>query len=218
MGWDGWDNILWNALIKKKLNNCSIPEDLTVVTWNNKKRISGLEAQLNKFQIPHVVLGKENSFWASNRIKPKTLLKHNFSTKYVLAMDAFDVMIIRDLSNIIDDFKNFNAKILFNATSTIWPEVEEHGKIEESLANYPFAFFNSGVFIGEIEYIKEVFSEIPYSKKEYPYSDQYLIRQEYHKRYPEIQIDWQCKIFQVSNVKNYDIFDFIELIYKKIHL
>ena len=192
------------------LNRCFVPDELTIVTWNNFSYDSPLELQLKKMNIDYVCLGKGLE-WFTNRNKPLTLMqaRHLIKTKYVLGLDSFDVIIVQNLEHIITRFKSLNAKLVYNATATVYPDVLSDKELEKTLAPAPYHFFNSGMFLGEIDYLTEVLEEVDFNDKDYPTSDQYLLRKLYHKYYPTIQIDWGCRIFQV--VKDSKLEDFVTL-------
>ncbi len=207
---------LWHQIITDPLpNKCVKPEDLTIVTWNNSEYESLLEKQLKSLNISFICLGKGIQ-WTSNRLKPLTLLenKDKLNTKYVLGLDAFDVVIVDTLQNIISKFKDTKSKLLYNATATVYPDVKEHQIIEEKLCQGPFRYFNSGMFIGETDYLISVLNSIDYKEKLHVKSDQYLIRGLYHKFYPDIQIDWSCKIFQIMFMKEANLEDYVRVTYK----
>lgn len=203
------------SIIKNNdLKKCTIPENLTVITWNNLPEKSFLEIQFEKLKIPLTVLGKYTK-WETNRLKPLKFLEHSFNTKYVLALDAFDVKIIRDLKDILIKFLKFNCEVLYNATSTIYPECESDRIIEENMIKEPFCFFNSGAFIGNVNSIKKLYNTIDYNNPEFPKSDQFLIRKLYQKNTGEVKIDFTSEIFQIPPVHG-KAFDFINL--EKLYL
>lgn len=190
---------LWNKIIKIPINFINVHPDVTIVTWNSSKIKGMLELQLDKFKIKYICLGKGVK-WKTNREKPKLLLE-NFNlikTKYILGMDCFDVFINSNLNNLIDKFKNKNTKLLYNATGTVYPESDFSRKIENEFCPHPFRYFNSGLFFGYSEYIQHILSIINWNYYEHFYSDQHLIRKVYHRFYPDVQIDWNCEIFQIG--------------------
>jgi len=193
---------LWNKIIKIPIKIINLHPDVTIVTWNSGKKKGMLELQLDKYKIKHICFGKDFE-WKTNREKQKLLIK-NFNlikTKYILGMDCFDVFINYDLINLICKFKNKNAKLIYNATGTVYPYSDFNKKIESELCPPPFCYFNSGLFFGESEYLMHILSLIDWNDKEYFYSDQHLIRKMYHRFYPDVQIDWNCEIFQIGYLK-----------------
>lgn len=188
----GFDHV-WNRI--KPCEVCTKPKDLTIVTWNSKSELSPLETQLKKCNLSYECLGGGLE-WKTNRLKPITLLGSHIDTSYILGMDAYDVRIIRSLGSILEKFERFGCEILYNATPTVFPENKKHKDLEEKMADPPFCYFNSGLFIGKTDYVKKMLSRIDWQTPEESYSDQFLIRQEYHKD-GRIKIDYRCEIFQV---------------------
>lgn len=189
-----------------------IPENITIVTWNNGHP-RGVQLQLQRMKIPHLVLGQD-IIWEANFIKLSLLLEsmHKIKTKYILAMDCFDVIIAGDLFDIVDRFQDFNCSIVFNATPVSFPNIAEYADKELEICSHkPFCYLNSGVFIGETKYVKYLFEKSIALKDDwalaFPKSDQRAIRSIYHYSYPDIQIDHYCKLFQVMHIPSKDVIE-----------
>tara|TARA_Y100000034_G_C6903213_1_gene418342 strand:+ start:1986 stop:2753 length:768 start_codon:yes stop_codon:yes gene_type:complete len=186
---------------------CSIPDNLTIVTYNNKKG-GCLESQLTKIGLPYICLGRGLK-WNTNRNKTRLFIENfdMFETDYILAMDCYDVLVINDLKDILDKFLARDLGVLFNATGNSYPRYLHRGRdlfaeIEAEMCPHPpFQFFNSGVYIGHKEAIRDVFEESWASPKEHadrcPTSDQWILRPVYHSR-EDVEIDWKCELFQVA--------------------
>ena len=202
---------LWERILSHhRLSVCSVSDDLTVVTWNNQSS-SLLEKQLQKLEVEYICLGKDEPLWNSNRIKVSTLLKSSIKTKYILGMDAYDVVIMRDLRNIVNEFKEMDCDLIYNATSKVYPSCKEHYDIERKMSEGIFGFFNSGVFIGKTQFLMNSLSELNLSEPEFSHSDQFLVRTLYHKYYPRIKVDWKCKIFQIMFLEHGNIESYLQL-------
>ena len=119
---------------------------------------------------------------------------------------SYDVIFLSGLDEIVEKFKEFDARILFSAEGECWPD--------KSLASeYPVVsrgkrFLNSGGFIG---YASDVYSIMANSEIEDDYDDQFFYTKIYldsdlrvkHK----IKLDHKSEIFQnlygaVGNKKN----------------
>lgn len=219
---DLWNQIYGasNAPIPKKW----IPEDTTIITWNNRSESGCFQSQLQASGIDHVILGKGLS-WSTNRLKPKTFIEHMYSikTKYILAADCFDVLIVGDLNKLIDQLQSSQSKMIFNATGVVYPHDKAQRDTERMMcADEPFRYFNSGIFIGESAFVRKMYSLLDLDDENNLSSDQYLLRKLYHAYHPEMKIDSKCEIFQVMflplNVCGRPIEDFVELIpYYKVH-
>ena len=211
------DQRIWNLLENFKLKKCSVPEDVTLVTWNNKEKPSILEKQLNSLNIKFHNLGTQFEYWNTNRNKPMSLSNYEIKTEYVMGLDSFDVKIVNDLSTIIDKFKTKKCEVMFGATTTIYPKCQvcknESRLIEDTS---PFCYLNSGTFIGKADFVKNLFSKLNYKCKKFPKSDQYLIRKEYSKDNKNIKIDSSCLVFQISGALKYNIHDYVRVKNKKL--
>lgn len=204
-----WDNI---PLTK----SCELPEDLTIVTWSNRRRGSLLESQLNSLNIPHIVLARKKRPWKSNRVKIKTFCEVEIPTKYVLGLDADDVKIVCNLKPILERFEKHQCKILYAATSAFVPyDKDEFSNkfLEQFRAMPPFRYLNAGAFIGETQYAQEAYSTLDLNDPKFSTSEQYLVRKLYHERYPEIKVDEKSDIFQIGRlITEESIFDKVEII------
>jgi hypothetical protein len=202
---DNFPGPMWFNLLRVKglLDATYLPEDVTLVTWNNLPTEGLLQEQMKKLGIPYLNLASSTSFWETNREKPRQFIlrSEQIMTKYVLGLDCYDVLIVGDLSEILERFHKFGCRALFNATSCNWPPILEHQrKAAEIDTIRPFFHFNSGAFIGEKNFLVDFFQEALHDKPNpdiYPKSDQYVIKPVYFRRYPEVRIDSTCQIFQV---------------------
>lgn len=205
---------IWNiSLLNSYKVNCSVPDDLTIVTYNNNSKKGILERQLSHIGVPYICLGKKLK-WESNRKKLKLFLDNFdlFKTKYILSLDCYDVIVIRDIKHIIEMFLKTGSKVLFNATGTNYPNYKYFEKKEQDMCpNAPFQFLNSGVYIGEKYYIKNMIEQsiklenydefVYYKSKMNTHSDQWLMKKMYHND-NNIKIDWKCELFQIAYLKH----------------
>ncbi|PBC29643.1 Procollagen-lysine,2-oxoglutarate 5-dioxygenase [Apis cerana cerana] len=119
----------------------------------------------------------------------------NDDDRIIIFTDSYDVIFLSDLTEIIDKFKNMNARVLFSAEGACWPD--------RSLASkYPSVtrgkrFLNSGGFIGYASDIYAILTYAPIKNKDddqlfytLAYLDEKL--REHHK----IKLDHKSVIFQ----------------------
>ncbi|XP_006564743.1 procollagen-lysine,2-oxoglutarate 5-dioxygenase 3 isoform X1 [Apis mellifera] len=119
----------------------------------------------------------------------------NDDDRIIIFTDSYDVIFLSDLTEIIDKFKNTNARVLFSAEGACWPD--------RSLASkYPSVtrgkrFLNSGGFIGYASDIYAILTYAPIKNKDddqlfytLAYLDEKL--REHHK----IKLDHKSVIFQ----------------------
>lgn len=207
---------LWKKLLKlnnKNKNKLNLKE-ATIITWSNKNN-QPLEECLNNFGINYTKLGTEVVDW-KNIDKIKLTNKHinEIKTKYVIGLDCCDVLVLKDPNIIIEKFKKFNCKMLFNSQMTCYPKIDMNGKIydfvnfenEINKNKYKNCYLNSGAWIGETEFCKTFFNKCEeiikfnnFNKKEiyWKISDQAYIRKAFMLFEKEIKLDYKNEIFQV---------------------
>jgi hypothetical protein len=200
---------IWNTLVKLK-GDCSDdiqkPKNLTVVTFNNQNEEMLLERRLNASKTEFLVLGKGLKYW--NNPMKIGLLKEGLQrvqTEYVLVMDASDVVISGNLSQIVVGFEKFKCEVLYNASSCVYPAECHYSSIEDTIHQGLFSHLNSGCFIGKTDYCLSLYQEVSEYKDEitelHHYSDQIKIKPFYVKNHPKIKIDTMCEIFQIWNLR-----------------
>lgn len=192
----------WQRLVEAKDEvQFQKPQDTTIVTWNSKKDKGLLEQQLDALNIPYLCLGKGLK-WKTNRLKISTLLEviDTIDTKYILGMDCYDVVVTGSMDNFPELLEKKQAKMVYNAATWLYPKSQKHGLIERELCRHqPFQYLNGGLFFGERLYVKEFFSELP-DDENYPTSEQYLLKLGYHQKFPDVQLDWNCEMFQIVHL------------------
>jgi hypothetical protein len=207
-------NYMWDELNKNQIKKCIKPDDLTIITWNNKIKKGLLEIQLDNLNIDYICLGK-GAKWDTNRNKIKFLLEYidNIKTSYILCLDCYDVIVTANISTIIEKFKHLKCNLLFNATGVAFPPDKNYKIIQKIICKEPFCFLNSGAFLGETKFIKSVYSDLDLNDPHWPISDQFLLRKSYLHLYPKIQIDWKCTIFQIMHLfeNKYNIEKYVKI-------
>ena len=117
--------------------------------------------------------------------------------KYYIGWDNTDVFFVDHPNRIIERFESeFNCEMLLNAEINCSPKCLSN--LYEKLPTKGFAnHLNSGLFILKGEFFLDCFSKLD-AFKEFPgdYGDQSKFHQLYSEKYPQIQIDSNCKIFQ----------------------
>jgi hypothetical protein len=188
------------------------PDEVKIITFNNRNYKSLLEKNLDFLCLDYLVLGKEIKNW-TNRQKIR-LLRENLdqvSEEFILVLDADDVAIISSLEDIVEKFLSFECEVLFNADAFPWPTEPAYMMLEEAIHDGPFRYLNSGCFFGKTKFCKNLFFDCMYYKDKITesnkYSDQVKLKLFYIKN-PKIKIDHKCQIFQVITI-NYN--EFVEI-------
>lgn len=196
-------NRIWKHCVEHgTVKYCTLPEELSIITFNSSYKKGILENQLDKLKVNYTTLGKGIN-WKNHHNKI-TLINENIDrikTKYVLVCDCYDVLVVRDLSSILENFisikKQNNVKIIFNATVYCHPNLKSQKNKEESFNLGRFQYLNSGIYIGETSYVKDFFSKINLNSNIHSYDDQCYVKEQYFKDFGEVAIDNKCQLFQV---------------------
>lgn len=88
-------------------------DDITIVTWNTNRETTPLEDELKALHIPYFNLAQDGKWYhmrkAESVIEHRDLLK----TKYIMALDAQDVLINGDMNVMRQSFYDYNCEVLF---------------------------------------------------------------------------------------------------------
>ncbi len=89
-----------------------LSRELTVITWNTSQNKSILELSLEKLGVPCKVLGRGHRNW-SNSLKLEIAIKFltTVNTPYVLALDAYDVLVIDHPVKALEHFRQSSATL-----------------------------------------------------------------------------------------------------------
>lgn len=144
------------------------------------------------------------SWYMPNKIKYilNTLIK-DCKNDIVMILDGYDTLMV-SLDNIVDKFKEYNCKVLFNATSNHYPNIEIDGDIDYSdKKGVNGVFFNAGCCIGYREDLIKIYYDAYYEimghiKDNLWDSEQFILRISLgKKKYEGIDIDYKDSIFKV---------------------
>ena len=209
----GWTRYKYQQLIERFANTKinPLPENVTIITCVDDDSVaydkSPLIRQLNKYNIPFINAAEHKDVypWINNK-KIQLLYDalQNVKTKYCLILDGIDVTINDDLSDIVDIYKTYGKKIIYNATPWAHPQVlidlipnrkETYGK---------YCFLNAGCCIGETKALNDFYKEVldifkntNKDEDQYWESEQYFVRKAFANNMDKVWFDYDCKIFQV---------------------
>lgn len=137
--------------------------------------------------------------------------------EYALVLDTNDVVILDDLTDIIERFETYNKKIIYNSTIWMYPhEIIDDVKNRGQYGTY--CFLNAGCAIGKTsdliefyEYAWDMLCKIAHPVS----SEQYYIRKAFDKRQDDVFFDWDCRVFQCwhRQAYNYQVVDGLERCY-----
>ena len=119
-------------------------------------------------------------------------LKKREANDIILFTDAWDVIIIRDCSEILKTYKSFKKDIVFGGEKGFClPDFWNYFKYDFTK---PFPFLNSGVMIGKAGTIKNLLEKYTEKDIEDSVDDQVLWRKIYLKNKDKIAIDFNAKL------------------------
>jgi hypothetical protein len=178
-------------------------ELLTVVVITNLDEPGSGPRSLKAFGVDCKIVGREVENWSN--IEKMRLLKRelpNIGTKYIMLLDSDDTFVVDGLDRVIEKIESIpECRLLMNAAQNFWPPVLHRignsyefcnriGSEKKSMHRY----VNSGVFIAEVEFLKEILEEDIDPPKED--DDQGVFCLLYQKYYPAFQLDYYCDVFQ----------------------
>jgi len=212
-GFDHSKPKVWWTLLDKinKLKPIKSNYDSSVITWNNKEA-GFCEKSLRAKNIKHEVLGSNIQTW-NNLMKFKLTVDFCKKRKntFCIGLDSFDVIFLGDPLICIERFVGKNKKLIFNAEKKFYPDCnskyfEDCKNHQSKMNNSEFRFLNSGAWIGYTDYCEFFFEEAskvflwekddcnihPLIKN----CDQSVIHGLYKKYDFDVNIDYNCRIFQ----------------------
>jgi hypothetical protein len=189
-----------------------LPDDLTIITFNNRQG-SLLEDCLGDTR--HIVLGRDVVRW-SHHLKLLQMYQclPTIATPFVMVLDAYDVLILRDLAGVLEEFKEVGCRALFNGEIRDWPEDLDHEVrafdqklLKEGVARNYCRHLNAGAWLAETAFAAEIVNKAihiePMTK--HTYSEQARIKCCYPDLYPDMLVDYDCRIFININRLNTQI-------------
>lgn len=162
------------------------------------------------FDIKTHILGRGVN-WKGNNTKFEVLLneipaiRKEYDT--ILFTDSRDVLFASPLDKIEKEWERFRKRgveILFGAETNLWPE-------KDILDDYPnakekYRFLNSGQYIGTMDTVEALLTDIVEEFPDYKGADQRLLHPKYIEHWSPRgwwQLDHGCRIFQVLWDENY---------------
>ena len=206
-------SIIMNQTFNKQVDDTlqskfeGFPDNLTVITTFTNKDQSPLVYQLENNNVPYINSYKEEygPFIMTDKIKYIVNALKEVKTEYVLILDGYDVL-IQSFENILERFKEYNTKMLFNASKNNYPVVVlDRMPFRDYIGQ--FNCFNAGCAIGYTKDFLDFYSDAeelmnmegffnPYN------SEQFILRHIFGKysekmleENPYISIDYSCKVF-----------------------
>jgi hypothetical protein len=176
--------------------------NITFLTWRNLPDQGSFEQSLSRLGYTCVVLGQEIKRWeniAKIGLNREALAR--IDTEYVMACDSHDVVMLGDPAIVLDHFESIpGCEMLCNAEKNHWPRGLYTKDFEEAVAEKPFCYLNSGVWIARTAFARELAEEATLVQPPQGWSggwdDQGVFKMLYQRHYPVMRVDDHCRVFQ----------------------
>lgn len=201
-----WERIVADFFAETQQPRGPCP-DLTILTWNNRRTKTVLEECLDRWGLSYVTLGRNVPEWRNDmKVYLNATALREVKTKYVMALDSDDVIVVAPVPAIIADFESFGCDIVFSTEKNSCPDEPSLTWFEQSIAESPYCHLNSGGWIGKTEACRRFFDDClnehnrdivaaqpaPHMFRD----DQGLTRKTFRRYHPAARLDYRCQIFQ----------------------
>ncbi len=163
-----------------------------------------MEQTAERWGVPVTVLEADHSLWQN---REKFTLTRDYldqcTTEYVIGLDSADVVLTRHPDELVQDYRqHYDVPLIMSATgAACWPPLPEFIMFESTRPEAHEAagrhWLNTGCWIGRTEFCREYFAamaqEPPVSG--YEFSDQAVCKRSWPHWYPEVQLDYRCRLF-----------------------
>jgi hypothetical protein len=157
-----------------------------------------------------LVLGQEQGEYTGLSDKPRILYNAikdgKITEKYIVFVDAFDIVFAGTLENIMSKFKSFNVPIVIGAERNCFPQnfQKEYDRLPHTSS---YKYLNSGVIVGETEAILEVLEAMDAPNlpvdyhdgrtgRNFHFNDQAYYMDLYLRQPVKMLLDYNCEIAQ----------------------
>jgi hypothetical protein len=214
IGYDLFDNETMNNWNWNSTEELRDDVTLCFAKWGDESKfVCTLDDNLKRFNLSYLNIGENfdptNFSYDESRVRKPHLLHENLNevtTKYIMGWDV-DIFFTDHPNRVVERFENeFDCEWLFNAENTCFPMTrprrqamglyrkwKEHTDL---VGDSPFKYLNSGLFIAKVDFFREIFEDIINTPLFEDQTDQGQFHQVYKKYFPQMQIDYGCRIFQ----------------------
>ena len=186
---------------------CGPSIDLTVLTWNNRPTKTLLERCLDRWGVPHLVLGEDLPKWRPDmKVYLNAEALARVKSEYVMALDADDVLVVSPFGHVVAAFQAFECDIVFSGEKNSYPAVPYIEEFERSIAESPYRHLNSGAWIGRtsacLRFFRDCLDEDRHDLLAAQPSlhvlrdDQGVTRKTFRRYHPATKLDYHCRVFQ----------------------
>lgn len=227
---DIWDTAI-NTFFSENPMQGKMPKDLTLITWSIPDETTLLENTMRHYNLEDrlIVLPIKRPFDFLDKIRVTKKYLPSIKTKYVMGLDATDVLIcgFDNCIEVLRTFRGKQVKAIFGAEIPQWPNAETMQGITKPHGDAPFEMgglidelketrrkervyawlgskfthLNSGCWIGETEFMKQLYDEcytiIPegYTEESLFGGDQGFLTLIAGRHFPNVILDYKSEMF-----------------------
>jgi hypothetical protein len=171
---------------------------LSIVTWTSFRFPGSAELSLGALGFPLDLFRLPGPWQNIRKLRLLRDYLDRVDTDYVLFLDSHDTFVTSDLAGIVEAFRKLGCRMLFQADSHDWPPFEGTRDFYASNAEpgTPFIYLCSGVFMGEVPFVRRVVDRALVTPPLIAHDDQGVYKQIFPEFYPEAQLDYKCRLFQ----------------------
>jgi len=222
-----WMPIVTN-LEKKEPGGCrkETKDNITIITWNNTGIKGCCELSLDKLGLDYLVLGKNIRNWRNiNKITSALEVIDSIKTPYIMALDCFDVIVLRDPYEAVEKFKAMDCDMLFNGEKFFYPDyglmatgyysiTDKWKSFEATIEKSVWKYLNSGALLAKTEFYKEFlinclqrYYTLNEHRESFP-----LPKDPFYKKYPDYNISDSDQL--IAHWMHYDYYPKIKIDYQ----
>ena len=130
----------------------------------------------------------------------KEYMKNLNDSDVLVFLDGYDTFLSDNLDEILYRYKEWNTEILFSSERFCWPDELIAPKLKElnTNQNTPYQYLNSGMYIGRVGRLKELFAEELKNDDD----DQLYVQKQYIQNPKGIEVDVEQYIWMTSDLDN----------------
>mgnify|MGYP003673979816 FL=1 len=173
-----------------------------------------LEKSFKRFGYPYELLGVGEQWFGGDEIinYPGAGQKINILKKrlqeivnegnnpLILMLDGYDTIVLRSVLTLIKKYKGVEAKVLFGAEKTCWPDSTLSTDYPETSCDWKY--LNSGQFIGKAQDILNILDEEVQDSDD----DQLYYTKKFLSGNYGIGLDYNCEVFQTFGGTEVELF------------
>lgn len=146
-------------------------KELTIITWNNTNHEGLCEHSLKKLGLDYLCLCKNITKWRFiDKLISALDVIDSVKTPYIMALDCFDVIVLRDPYEALEIFKKMNCDMLINGEKNYHPDfglmtqgkyaiTDKWKSYEKGVAESEWKYLNAGALIAKTQFYKEFLIE-----------------------------------------------------------